>query len=250
MDKKGLSDFALSDQGAVTAVFSTLNVKDHDGDVTVPGAFEDGASVRISAYGHASWGDALPVGRGQIRMDGEKALLEGQFFMDTSHGRDTFATVKGLGDLGEWSYGYDVVDSAQGEFAGEPVRFLKGLKVHEVSPVLLGAGIGTRTLGTKSELAFSEQADRALREALAVIERAKAFGSCSTDEDRKAGRVLSAANRERLVTLLTALREAGGSLDELLAMTDPEAEKGEDAIRAAFLAEIRRRNHLTIGGIA
>lgn len=139
-----------AEQGQVEAVFATLNVVDHDGDVTVPGAFKDGQQVRISAYGHGSWTGALPVGKGVIRSSESEAVLQGEFFMDTQHGRDTFLTVKQLGDLGEWSYGYDVLDSEEGDFEGKQVRFLKSLDVLEVSPVLLGAGIGTRTLAAKA----------------------------------------------------------------------------------------------------
>lgn len=150
MHLKRLSEFKANDQGQVTAVFSRLNVVDHDGDVTLPGAFTSGAKVRISAYNHASWDGALPVGKGVIHEQGDVALLEGQFFMGTTHGKDTFETVKQLGDLGEWSYGYDVKESEQGTHEGMPVRFLKALDVHEVSPVLLGAGIGTHTVAAKN----------------------------------------------------------------------------------------------------
>ena len=34
---------------------------------------------------------------------------------------------------------------------GRSVQFLERLKVHEVSPVILGAGIATRTLATKGK---------------------------------------------------------------------------------------------------
>lgn len=149
--KKSL-DVKITDEsaGLVSAVFSTLNVKDSDGDVTLPGAFREGAEVRISAYNHASWGAGmLPVGKGTIRTTDSEAILEGRFFLDTEAGRDTFTVVKELGSLGEWSYGFDVLDSEFGEHAGEPVQFLKSLEVHEVSPVILGAGVGTRTLSAK-----------------------------------------------------------------------------------------------------
>lgn len=152
MPKKALSGLKISeaDDGTVTALFSTLNVIDHDQDVTLPGAFTDGQKVRISAYNHASWGPgALPVGKGQINEDGDSAIFDGGFFMNTTAGRDTFETVKELGDLGEWSYGYDILDSAPGQQDGQDVLYLKKLDVHEVSPVLLGAGIGTRTLSAK-----------------------------------------------------------------------------------------------------
>lgn len=138
-----------AEQGRVEAIFATLNVKDHDGDVTLPGAFHDGQEVRISAFNHGSWDSALPVGKGVIREDGDRAVLDGQFFLNTSQGRDTFTTVKELGPLMEWSYGFDVTDSELGTFEEQDVRFLKGLDVFEVSPVLLGAGIGTGTVAVK-----------------------------------------------------------------------------------------------------
>lgn len=142
-----------ADEGTVTAVFATFGVKDLDGDVTLPGAFEDGAEVLISSYNHGSWGCALPVGKGVIHADDEKAWLEGQFFLDTQAGRETFTTVKLTGDLQEWSYGYNVLET--GEVTDEMYqngvyRVLKKLRVFEVSPVLMGAGIGTETLSIKS----------------------------------------------------------------------------------------------------
>ena len=54
MSTKTLRGFEIKSEaeGTVTAVFATLGVKDSDGDVTVDGAFEDGAEVIISSYGH------------------------------------------------------------------------------------------------------------------------------------------------------------------------------------------------------
>jgi hypothetical protein len=49
----------------------------------------------------------------------------------------------------EWSYGFDVLDYDFTTIDGQRVRVLKKLKVYEVSPVLLGAGIGTRTVTVK-----------------------------------------------------------------------------------------------------
>lgn len=151
MDTKSLRvEVKDDDKGLVRAVFSTFNAIDSDQDVTRPGAFEDGAEVPISSYGHTSWQGALPVGKATIRQDSKKAVLEGQFFMDTTHGRDAFLTVKQLGALGQWSYGYDPVEFSFGEHDGQRVRFLDKVLIHEVSPVLRGAGVGTRTLTAKS----------------------------------------------------------------------------------------------------
>lgn len=152
MDTKatGRVEIKDADRGEVDVVFSTLNVIDSDGDVTPPGAFEEGAPVRISAYGHTSWSGILPVGKGAIRTVGNEGIMSGRFFMDTTSGRDTFLVVKELGEMQEWSYGYDPVEFSFGEQDGQRVRFLNKLKVHEVSPVLLGAGVGTRTLAAKA----------------------------------------------------------------------------------------------------
>jgi prohead serine protease len=154
MERKSLpGGFEIKDaeKGIVTAVFSTMNVRDHDGDYTRDTAFTDGAPVVISAYGHKSWDGTPPVGKGVIRVKGKKAVLEGQFFMNTAAGRDTFETVKELAadGLGEWSYGFDVEEHSYGKEGDQPVRYLDRLKVYEVSPVLRGAGINTRTLTTK-----------------------------------------------------------------------------------------------------
>jgi len=134
--------------GEFTAIFSTFNVIDLQGDVTLPGAFKDGQAVRVSYWGHR-WED-LPVGRGVIHADDEKAWICGNFFLNTDAGLETYKTVKNLNDLQQFSYGFDIDQSDDGVFEGVPVRFLKALTVHEVSPVFLGAGIGTGLLTIKS----------------------------------------------------------------------------------------------------
>jgi hypothetical protein len=141
-----------ADRGEFSAVFSTFNVVDSDGDVTLAGAFDDGAEVLISSYGHTSWQGALPVGKGTIRQTKSEAICDGQFFMDTTHGRDTFQVIKALGGAQQWSYGFDTLESEPGKFDGRNVKYLKRLKVHEVSPVLIGAGSNTRTLAVKALL--------------------------------------------------------------------------------------------------
>jgi len=163
MDTKSLRvEIKDEAKGQVRAVFSTFNKIDSHGDVTPAGAFTDGEEMPISAYGHASWEGALPVGKGTIRQTQREAIFEGQFFMETQAGRDTFTTVKELGSLGQWSYGYDAIEYSFGEHDGQRVRFLNKLKVHEVSPVLIGAGVNTRTLAAKSGAGAPVKAGRAI----------------------------------------------------------------------------------------
>lgn len=155
MPRKGFeSGVRIKDalKGEVSAVFSTFDVIDKDNDVTPPDAIQDGAEFVVSAYGHKSWSGELPVGKGVIRITKSEAIADMQFFMDTTQGRDTFGAVSELAKsgLGEWSYGFDILDASPGIFDGKEVRILSAVKVHEVSPVLQGAGVNTRTLSVKS----------------------------------------------------------------------------------------------------
>ncbi len=162
-----------ADKGTVEAVFSTFNAIDADGDVTLPGAFDDGAEWMISAYGHKSWDGALPVGKGVVRATDTEAVLEGQFFLDTLAGLDTFRVVKNMGPLQEWSYSCSPDKFSYGEFEGKRVRFLEHIKSGgEVSPVMKGAGINTRTTAVKSGLTFVGEAEAVLADLDALTERA------------------------------------------------------------------------------
>lgn len=149
------------DKGEVDLVFSRFNVIDKDKDVTLPGAFTGmhGKSVPVSAYGHKSWEGKLPVGVAKISQTKTEAVASARFFLDTTHGRDTFLTVKQLHaeKLGEWSYGYRAEDYSFGDFKGTPVRFLKKLGVDEVSPVLVGAGVDTRTISAKGYVGENDE---------------------------------------------------------------------------------------------
>jgi len=145
------------DKGEFVAVFATKNVLDAHGDVTLDGAFPDGKSIVVSAYGHASWGfwaaAELPVGDAVIKETKTEARAEGRMYLDSTGGRDTFITVKGLAEkkLGEWSYGYDPLEYSFGVFGDRKnARFLKKLDVFEACPVLRGAGLRTRTVLAKA----------------------------------------------------------------------------------------------------
>ena len=138
----------LGDEGAFRATIATLGTLDKDGDVTLPGAFPVGKAVKVAAWGH-NWA-ALPVGKATIGADQSRAWVDGRFFLDTTQGRDTYNTVKGLGADQEWSYGFEILDAEYGPFQGKQARFLKSLNPFEASPVMVGAGFGTGTDWIKS----------------------------------------------------------------------------------------------------
>lgn len=134
--------------GEFRAEFATLNVIDHHGDVTEPGAFQEGQEVVIEPWNH---GWTLPSGKGVIHADEQKAWVDGRFFLDTDTGRETYRTVKNLGPLAEWSYSFDVLESGEGVFNDQQVRFLRSMDVAGVGPVTRGAGIDTRTAYIKQK---------------------------------------------------------------------------------------------------
>lgn len=231
-ERKGLLafEFKAEKEGSFRATFSRFDVIDRDGDVTMPDAFTRGQEVRIAQWGH-NW-SAPAVGKGKIDFDGERAWVDGEFFLDTTVGKDTYLAVKNLGTLQEWSYGFAIKERSFGEF-GEPpqhVQFLRRLDVFEVSPVMIGAGIGTGTDAIKGATLAAES-DAVLAAVSNLADRLKSLAELRAKE----GRTLSTANRERLKAHRESLRGIADDLDALLAATEPEDGKG--AALAALLIE-------------
>ena len=146
-------EFKGDDDGKVSAVFSVFNTLDSDGDVVVPDAIKSGfKSGSVPMVWAHKWD--MPIGKGEIKQDGDKATFEGSFFMDTESGKEAYNLVKAMGDLQQWSFGYRVNDSERGAFEDEgkdmEARYLKDLSVYEVSPVLVGANQETYTMAIKS----------------------------------------------------------------------------------------------------
>lgn len=135
--------------GEFTAEFATLNVIDHDRDVTVPGAFHEGQETLIEPWNH-NYGD-LPVGKGVVHEVDNKAVISGQFFLETQSGQDHYKVVKALGAIQEWSYTFEIEKASYGKFQDQDVRFLESMDVWGVAPVTRGAGIDTRTTDIKNK---------------------------------------------------------------------------------------------------
>lgn len=209
-----------AEEGVVEAVFSTFDVVDSDGDIVRPGAVKDGQEILVSAYGHGSWGGLgaamLPVGKGSVRTNDTQAIAEMKFFLATQQGKDTFETIKQTGNLQEWSYSLHDVVSEEGEENGRPVRIIKSVDIKEVSPVMKGASVDTRTLSVKSGLKFSEHIDAVLADVETLNDRAADIQSLR----REKGRDISEVSQEQLGRLQAQLK----ALDELM-QPDDEDEK-------------------------
>lgn len=138
------------ENGSVKAVFSIFDVLDTDGDVVLSSSFKNGQEVGM-IWSH-TWG-TKPIGKGIIRVEGDQAVFDGKFFLDTFDGNEAYKTVKNMGELQEWSWGFKVLDSDIVEDDSSPFgykRIIKNTEVYEVSPVLIGANRGTSTLSIKT----------------------------------------------------------------------------------------------------
>lgn len=163
---KGLGPVEIknADRGEVEAVIATLGVIDRDGDIIRAGAIPSGAKVKLSSYRHDVMYGAIPVGKGVIDRVGNRLIFRGRVFLATPRGRETFEVLKEMGPDQEWSLGFLILKSespTEAERRQGAVRVLTKLGALEVSPVLIGAGIGTQTLAVKAEDSDAEQAELA-----------------------------------------------------------------------------------------
>lgn len=150
-ESKNIDIELKDDSGQVEAVFSLFNSLDSDGDVVVPGAVKSGfKNNQVPMVWSHKWD--MPIGKGTIAQDDDKAVFKGEFFMDTESGKEAYNLVKNMGDMQQWSFGYKVNDSefAKSDDNSTNARYLKDLTVYEVSPVLVGANQDTYTLAIKS----------------------------------------------------------------------------------------------------
>tara|TARA_B100000212_G_scaffold233173_1_gene177276 strand:- start:3607 stop:4437 length:831 start_codon:yes stop_codon:yes gene_type:complete len=220
-------------EGKVEAVFSVFNEIDSDGDVVMPNSIKSGyGDAGVAMVWAHDW--KKPIGRGEIIQDGEKAKFKGQFIMDTQDGRDAFETVKAMGDLQQWSFGYEVVDSENGTFTKDGMdteaRFLNELKVWEVSPVLVGANQNTYTVGVKekseetSGLTLTNETDQLLTNLSALLKRFKELTALRLKKEK----TLSDNSTNLLMELQDALQEAYQDLSTYIDVGAPDELKVDE----------------------
>lgn len=216
----------VSEEGSGTAVIATLGVVDKDGDITESGAFGSG---QVAKFLPAHDWMALPLGKATIREDGDRALADFQLNMKLTAAREwrdalLFDLQDGRQPIQEWSYGFTIEESTRETRDGETVRILKRLRVHEISPVVLGAGEGTRTLAVKGRGDKQRLVDHIHRVTQDVAE-VTARANAARDMYRKEGRDLGAARMDDLKALDQAvgeLREAGQKLVDLVSAPAPD----------------------------
>ncbi len=239
------------DAGTVIAHFAAFDEIDRDREITSKGAFGN-QDVLLGAYGHASTGfmgsPVAPVGIGSIHEEKGIAVFEGKYNLNMIAGREAFEAVKMAGSLQQWSYGFQVMAESIKMVDNQRIRVLDKLKVHEVSPVMVGAANASRTTSIKSmdDMTLEDHADAALTTAADVVERIKWTAEMRT----KQGRTLSAANVTRLRNLASQAQALDAEITKLLEDADPKGSDDPDAEKALALqafAEFQHSTSLRVG---
>ena len=160
------SECGCDGKGFLKATFATLGVVDKDGDVVHKGAIGK-QDVLISAYQHKSWDGALPVGKGRVYEKGDLAIFEGHFNMELQSGHDHYTALKFAPELAQFSWGFNTTKhDYEKTDDGWLIMNIRETKIFEVSPVLVGAGVGTGVMEMKSRHGRSEDTSPLIEETL------------------------------------------------------------------------------------
>ena len=238
---KDKSLLQITENGTVEAVFSVFNEIDSDNDVVLPNAIRSGYGEKgvVMCWGH-DWKQI--IGKGKIVTDENKATFKGKFNMNTNAGKEAYETVKAMEDMQQWSFGFEVNDSEMGTFTkdggeSQEVRYLKDVKVWEVSPVMVGANQNTYTLAIKEAkddeeileqdentdlgLRFTDEVDNLLIKMTALLKRSKELTALRLSKNK----TLSEGSIDELEKLKDALQDMHQDIDTLLSVgTDDEAQ--------------------------
>lgn len=239
--KSVYGSFDTSGEGTISAAFAVFNMRDSDGDVTLPSFFTNGQKIPL-VWSH-DW--SQPIGVGTIDVQQDKAVFNGELFLDTIDGREAYTKIKRMGDIQQYSFGYLVTDFDRGDFQGQPTRFLKAGETFEVSPVLVGANRATHTIAIKGHGLDFEQHTEQVRVALDEW-----VGRCNAGSELrvKEGRAISEHRRQQIADMATAMHGHADALMAMHAETAPKKEqpaedveeKAADVVDDAVRAERQR----------
>ncbi len=161
MDKKFIiSDAKVLDErlGIVEAYVNTMGVRDYDGDVIDPNAFNSSLVEPIhipvlAGHDHGSIvGKVLEAHPHHIGGEEYKLFARMQMNLETQGGREAFSNIAG-GFVREWSVGFNIpsADAVVYDRGGQKaIRRIMALDWVEVSSVIRGASPATGTIAAKS----------------------------------------------------------------------------------------------------
>jgi hypothetical protein len=269
--------------GRLIAQFSVAGIKDSYGDIITQAAFDE---MNGKALGMVwSHDRSRTIGRGVVRMEGKKAIWDGQLFVgkgvpDADMARTIISEMK---SLQEYSWGFRIREAKPIKVKGPDgqMTWMGGFEITkvdaiEVSPVLKGAHPKTKTISIKAEatevvdapqvdadpadadatrtippvvesagMTVAQEFEAVLVAASAFTARMQALDAMRMEERE---RHLSAENQGRLNDLRDALDETRTAIEALL--TTVAAERGVpigDRFRFADLSHRKHDFYLTTG---
>jgi hypothetical protein len=159
--------------GSAQFVIATTGVVDSDGDVLLPGAIGQQVSTLLPAH---NW-NSIPLGKAWISERGNQVIADVQF-NPTLDGQSWYQAIKWDFEtppaVQQYSWGYTPEKSHPGEHAGQRVRFLEAVNIHETSPVVVGASRGTLTAGVKRRDRLSPDEQEIVRTACQIVDEVEA----------------------------------------------------------------------------
>ena len=247
MNERKSFEIKLDDAGVGLAKIATLSAVDHDGDTYAKGAFGD-QQVMVLA-GH-SW-DGVPLGKGRVFEKGDEAFAEFKLNLDTQAGREWHSALKfdiaNGKALQEWSYGFRVEESAEEIRDGKAIRVLQKLEVHEVSPVVKGAGVDTGTVSVKHGRTFEDQIDALIAEAADITKRGGEILDWRKGKGKGKGKGRP-FNEDRLAQLVLANVELGALIKRIYKADTPTDQQVAERLDAERLAILCGQNRSKTNG--
>ncbi len=226
----------LDGDGAFEAVIATLDVVDSDGDIIVPGAFQNATVSVLPAHDSRS----VPLGKAKMEDRGDKAIAVGRYNLEIPAAKDWHNALKfdlkNPPVVQEWSFAFRILESSMETRDGEDIRILEKLDVMEVSPVLRGSGVETGTISAKNKKRFAEQLELTLKSIEDTLERAKSIADLRAKNDKPM--TLSVDHTARI----KALRER---FEEIIVLITPPQEK--EGPEVAALADTLLSDSLRLG---
>lgn len=240
------TEIKLDEAGKFDAAIATFDVIDSDSDIIEHGAFGGAFASVLPAHDSGS----VPLGKVQVQERGELAVAVGGFNLDIEKARDWSSALKF--DLAnppavqEWSWGFTIPEggSKLETIDGEDVRVISKVNLFEVSPVLRGASVGTRTLSAKAEgepLPLVEQITLATGTVGELVSQIRELAGDRKDRGRRLGKDVRIATVEMAEQCAKLLDELAEAIKEGV-LPDDEAAK----LAARFLASEARRHGVAL----
>ena len=202
-------------EGQVEAYVNTMGVRDHDGDIIDPEAFN--ASIKANLpipvlSGHDQKqivGKVVFARAEELEAPEHRLLARIQMNMDTQIGREAFSNIAG-DFVREWSVGFNIPgpDAVDYEKLGkETIRRIKNLDWVEVSSVIRGASPATMTIAAKSDNPDEiEEVEDITTETIEITETSESSPDDTEEAAAATGEQSAADALTRIALLRTRLR--------------------------------------------